>query len=731
MASPSTDRRLGLLGDKGIKAPVTVASNGVLVLSGEQTVDGYSVKAVNAANYADRVLYKDDPDPTKNGIYDVSTGNWSRSQDADRNTDLAKGSLFYVTDGSQAGMFFQLSTPNPVRPGTTAMSFAPASFGGGSILQQFAAGSTSYTLTSTPDSLANIKVFEGGVFQTPGVDFFWDGNRTITFPTAPPTSFLALIDRNVPVGTVDPSTIKFQQTVTGSYMRDMRSKMLEQVSILDFSGVDPTGISDSTVGFTAAANCGRRVLIPQGTYLVSDIPVVSGMRFEGESMSGTVLRVRTNNTAAFRHSSAGIISDVQISDLFCEAASGITGAKFYRQDDHSTYLAYSTFERIETSKNLLCAYDGFFIFGRIFGCRDGYVGSAPGTQEHQAILCQPAAFGQGNQCNLNEVVSTKFFGGTSGIAASVDIAYGAQWSFTNCDWEQGLCPPLRARGILNGSMYRCWSETITATQVIILADSPGPNAQGTYAWSFDDAFGNLTGITTQFINSSGASRFSVRGAFWTAAAPIVLTNTPSNVVEAYDIFTPGNAGFLAGVRAIRSSVEFQGDVINSPQTLNQNLLPIGPTGIGQANLTNNGFTSKADIGSAIGLAANAVRFTLSGSGNAAFYAIPSKLLAFLAGRVVTLIATGYGSSGLESFYPAYWSSVGSPAYANTTGANSATAIQVASTALQTTYYSFTVPLAPSSLNVGFVAGGSAATSTVTIESWRLVLGNVKADSAGL
>lgn len=116
MGSSTTDRRLGLVGDKGMKAPVDLATTGNITLSGEQTIDG-------VATSGSRVLVWQQSDPTTNGIYDTNTAAWTRSLDADGNLDLVKGTMFAVTGGGQAGEFFQVASSNPVYPGTSAITF--------------------------------------------------------------------------------------------------------------------------------------------------------------------------------------------------------------------------------------------------------------------------------------------------------------------------------------------------------------------------------------------------------------------------------------------------------------------------------------------------------------------------------------------------------------------------------------------------------------------------------
>lgn len=116
MTSPTSDRRQGLVGNTPIKAPVACATSGNIVLSGEQMIGGFQTSA-------SRVLVWQQTDPTQNGIYDTSSAAWTRSNDADGNYDLTKGTIVLVTDGTYTGLFFRLITSAPITVGTSAINF--------------------------------------------------------------------------------------------------------------------------------------------------------------------------------------------------------------------------------------------------------------------------------------------------------------------------------------------------------------------------------------------------------------------------------------------------------------------------------------------------------------------------------------------------------------------------------------------------------------------------------
>lgn len=118
MASPTTDRRFGLVGNIAVKAPVATATTGNITLYGEQSVGGVTTNA-------SRVLVHNQTNPAENGIYDSSTTAWSRSSDADGTYDLGQGTFVYVNGGSYAGNTFVLTSPNPITVGTSNLTWTP------------------------------------------------------------------------------------------------------------------------------------------------------------------------------------------------------------------------------------------------------------------------------------------------------------------------------------------------------------------------------------------------------------------------------------------------------------------------------------------------------------------------------------------------------------------------------------------------------------------------------
>jgi hypothetical protein len=109
--------------DLAIKAPVRVATTGSnITLAGLQTIDGVALSA------GDRVLVKDETDATTNGLYNATTGPWTRTIDAANNSQFAQGMQVAVTSGTaNAGINYKLTTTSPITLGTSSLTFASQS----------------------------------------------------------------------------------------------------------------------------------------------------------------------------------------------------------------------------------------------------------------------------------------------------------------------------------------------------------------------------------------------------------------------------------------------------------------------------------------------------------------------------------------------------------------------------------------------------------------------------
>jgi hypothetical protein len=114
------DRLNGINSGLGFKAPVRAATTANITLSGTQTIDGVALVA------GDRVLVKDQTTTSDNGIWNVSSGNWTRAKDFDGARDLVRGTRVAVAEGSVNGLTtWHVNTSSPM-PGS-ALAFIKVS----------------------------------------------------------------------------------------------------------------------------------------------------------------------------------------------------------------------------------------------------------------------------------------------------------------------------------------------------------------------------------------------------------------------------------------------------------------------------------------------------------------------------------------------------------------------------------------------------------------------------
>lgn len=156
MTSTLTDRIYGESASVALKAPCLAVSTTPLLLSGLGAVGNY------VPNPGDRILVVNQADPSTNGIYNASTGAWKRSGDFDGPFDCVQGTLAVVySPNSAQGLFFQLSTPNPVI-GTTPLNFSPFNI----LVNAFAPQPTNTGMNNGPPSLFGFQAGAPGAPST-------------------------------------------------------------------------------------------------------------------------------------------------------------------------------------------------------------------------------------------------------------------------------------------------------------------------------------------------------------------------------------------------------------------------------------------------------------------------------------------------------------------------------------------------------------------------------------
>lgn len=101
-----------------MKTAVAVATTANIALAGLQTIDFVVLIDGN------RVLVKNQLDQTQNGLWNASSGNWTRTTDADANSEFAPGMQVAVLAGTQnGGKTFKLTTASPVVLGTSLITW--------------------------------------------------------------------------------------------------------------------------------------------------------------------------------------------------------------------------------------------------------------------------------------------------------------------------------------------------------------------------------------------------------------------------------------------------------------------------------------------------------------------------------------------------------------------------------------------------------------------------------
>lgn len=135
------------------KDSVQLATTADITLSGEQVIDGVLTST-------SRVLVKNQSTASENGIYVSAAGAWTRSTDADSDSEVTCGLTAYVCEGTaNADSIWSLTTDDPITVGVTSLAFSNTSTPVGSAIGQvtyfdgsrwvvLAAGTTDQVLTA-------------------------------------------------------------------------------------------------------------------------------------------------------------------------------------------------------------------------------------------------------------------------------------------------------------------------------------------------------------------------------------------------------------------------------------------------------------------------------------------------------------------------------------------------------------------------------------------------------
>lgn len=277
-----------------VKQPARLATTGNITLSAPQTIDGVSAIA------GDRILVKDQVDATKNGIYLVAAGAWTRTTDANTGGLLVTNSYVFVTAGStNFSTGWIMTTPNPITIGSSnivwALYSSLGSIPASSITGQIITGQIANLAITTAQFAANLTPVEI-VGTLPGSGNF--AGRTV---------FL---------------------TSDNKLYRYNGSSFIASVATVDLSGT-VNGTSQITSGSITAASI--------AAHTITATQIAAGTVTANEIAANTITASQiAANTLTAGTIAAGAIGTSQL------AVGGVTGTKIANGTITTTQIAAST-----------------------------------------------------------------------------------------------------------------------------------------------------------------------------------------------------------------------------------------------------------------------------------------------------------------------------------------------------------------------------------------------------
>lgn len=243
------------------KDAVRVATTANITLSGTQTIDGVSLSS------GDRVLVKDQSTAANNGIYIVSGGSWSRSEDANSSAEVLSGTTVNVNEGTaQGNTRWVLTTDGTITLGSTSLTFQQDSTG-----ETYTAGDglslsgNSFSVMVAPDT--GLGVGGGGLYISPadasiqldssGVRVALHDSSIISDSSGLKINTDIFISREVPTGLVNSSNTTYtllNTPVSGS-------EHIYLNGLLQEGGSEDYSISGDTITMVSAPITGDRIRV--------------------------------------------------------------------------------------------------------------------------------------------------------------------------------------------------------------------------------------------------------------------------------------------------------------------------------------------------------------------------------------------------------------------------------------------------------------------------------------
>lgn len=156
---------------------------------------------------------------------------------------------------------------------------------------------------------------------------------------------------------IDPRWGGFLQPLTGAGERTFRAKVKEFIHATDFTGVDPTGATDSTTGLqaaiTAAEDANKGLLLGDGTFKHTGLTLHGGKVIHIEGNYGSTFLVNTSTTSddiTIDNTTLGTTT-MYLGGFTLEPQSQKTGGYAIRQTGDNSIHSGSVIENIKISTN--------------------------------------------------------------------------------------------------------------------------------------------------------------------------------------------------------------------------------------------------------------------------------------------------------------------------------------------------------------------------------------------
>ena len=242
-------------------------------------------------------------------------------------TDSDSISMELPEAANRAGKYLQFDSTGAVgvTPGGASSSLSRQQFTGDG-------STTAFTLSAAPDaSGAGLQIYIDGVYQE-STTYSVSGS-TLTFTEAPPlNSGIEVVKLQAEeLGSTTANLITYTPAGTGAVDTTVQAKLRETVSVKDFGAVGD-GVTDDTAAIQAAINVAAKIIVPAGTYKVTNtLALKDNTTFQGDGVGLTIINY---GSSAALSDGAIILLDgadnAYVSDLSMThtlSASGVSGIK--------------------------------------------------------------------------------------------------------------------------------------------------------------------------------------------------------------------------------------------------------------------------------------------------------------------------------------------------------------------------------------------------------------------